>query len=142
MENVTDRLSNPFGMTYPCERSVPGYGDANAHFHVVGDHPERRRDARQRGGREEDGEGDGGETRRRAAVARRLELELPDGPQPDCPSDRRYQKSDPCRPGLSFCYRFRSAVGSLLIDELCLDTRGACRTYEPVGRWSGCVTVP
>ncbi|WP_424018620.1 uracil-DNA glycosylase family protein [Halorientalis pallida] len=39
MENVTDRLSNPFGMTYPCERPVPGYGDANAHFHVVGDHP-------------------------------------------------------------------------------------------------------
>jgi uracil-DNA glycosylase len=39
VENVTDRLSNPFGMTYRCERSVPGYGDANAHFHVVGDHP-------------------------------------------------------------------------------------------------------
>ncbi|SEN79932.1 Uracil-DNA glycosylase [Halorientalis persicus] len=39
MENVTDRLSNPFGMTYPCERPVPGFGDANAHFHVVGDHP-------------------------------------------------------------------------------------------------------
>ncbi|RXK51207.1 uracil-DNA glycosylase family protein [Halorientalis pallida] len=39
MENVTDRPSNPFGMTYPCERPVPGYGDANAHFHVIGDHP-------------------------------------------------------------------------------------------------------
>jgi uracil-DNA glycosylase family 4 len=26
-------------MEPPCERSVPGYGDANAHFHVVGDHP-------------------------------------------------------------------------------------------------------
>ncbi|WP_336003022.1 uracil-DNA glycosylase family protein [Halorientalis halophila] len=39
MENVTDRPSNPFGMTYPCERVVPGYGDANAHFHVLGDHP-------------------------------------------------------------------------------------------------------
>ena len=26
-------------MTPPCERFVPGYGDANAHFHVVGDHP-------------------------------------------------------------------------------------------------------
>jgi len=39
VENVTDRQSNPFGMTPPCERFVPGYGDANAHFHVVGDHP-------------------------------------------------------------------------------------------------------
>ena len=26
-------------MTPPCERFVPGYGDANADFHVVGDHP-------------------------------------------------------------------------------------------------------
>ena len=39
MENVTDRLSNPFGLDPPCERVVHGYGDANAHFHVVGDHP-------------------------------------------------------------------------------------------------------
>ena len=39
MENVTDRISNPFGMTPPCDRFVPGYGDANADFHVVGDHP-------------------------------------------------------------------------------------------------------
>jgi len=39
VDNVTDRQSNPFGMSYPCERPVPGYGDANAHFHVVGDHP-------------------------------------------------------------------------------------------------------
>jgi uracil-DNA glycosylase len=39
VENVTDRQSNPFGMSPPCERFVPGYGDANAHFHVVGDHP-------------------------------------------------------------------------------------------------------
>jgi uracil-DNA glycosylase len=28
-------------MTPPCDRFVPGYGDANAHFHVVGDHPKR-----------------------------------------------------------------------------------------------------
>jgi uracil-DNA glycosylase len=41
VENVTDRRSNPFGMTPPCDRFVPGYGDANAHFHVVGDHPTR-----------------------------------------------------------------------------------------------------
>lgn len=39
MENVTDRISNPFGMSPPCEQFVPGYGDANAAFHVVGDHP-------------------------------------------------------------------------------------------------------
>ncbi|MFB6123841.1 MAG: uracil-DNA glycosylase family protein [Haloferacaceae archaeon] len=39
MENVTDRISNPFDMRPPCERYVPGYGDANADFHVVGDHP-------------------------------------------------------------------------------------------------------
>lgn len=39
MRNVTDRTSNPFGMRPSCERFVPGYGDANAHFHVVGDHP-------------------------------------------------------------------------------------------------------
>jgi uracil-DNA glycosylase family 4 len=39
VRNVTDRVSNPFGMDPPCERFVPGYGDANAHFHVVGDHP-------------------------------------------------------------------------------------------------------
>lgn len=39
MENVTDRTSNPFGMQPSCERFVPGYGDANADFHVIGDHP-------------------------------------------------------------------------------------------------------
>jgi uracil-DNA glycosylase len=39
VENVTDRIRNPFGMDPPCERFVSGYGDVNAHFHVVGDHP-------------------------------------------------------------------------------------------------------
>ncbi len=39
MQNVTDRTSNPFGMQPPCDSFVPGYGDANADFHVVGDHP-------------------------------------------------------------------------------------------------------
>ncbi|SMP03517.1 uracil-DNA glycosylase family protein [Halobellus salinus] len=39
MENVTDRISNPFGMCAPCKRFVAGYGDANAAFHVIGDHP-------------------------------------------------------------------------------------------------------
>jgi len=39
VRNVTDRISNPFDMRPPCERFVPGYGDANAHFHVIGDHP-------------------------------------------------------------------------------------------------------
>lgn len=39
VENITDRTSNPFGMSPPCDRFVPGYGDANADFHVIGDHP-------------------------------------------------------------------------------------------------------
>jgi uracil-DNA glycosylase family 4 len=39
VQNVTDRTSNPFGMRPPCEQAVPGYGDANADFHAVGDHP-------------------------------------------------------------------------------------------------------
>ncbi len=39
MRNVTDRIRNPFGLSPPCEQFVPGYGDANADFHVVGDHP-------------------------------------------------------------------------------------------------------
>lgn len=39
MENVTDRTSNPFGMRPDVEAYVPGYGDANADFHVIGDHP-------------------------------------------------------------------------------------------------------
>ena len=46
MENVTDRVSNPFDMRPPCphdcpggHRAVFGYGDANADFHVIGDHP-------------------------------------------------------------------------------------------------------
>ncbi|WP_284014237.1 uracil-DNA glycosylase family protein [Halobaculum litoreum] len=39
MKNVTDRVSNPFGMEPDCDRFVPGYGDANADFHVIGDHP-------------------------------------------------------------------------------------------------------
>ncbi|GAB3684938.1 uracil-DNA glycosylase family protein [Salinarchaeum chitinilyticum] len=46
MQNVTDRTSNPFGMSPPCEQqcspgveAVYGYGDANADIHVVGDHP-------------------------------------------------------------------------------------------------------
>lgn len=47
VENVTDAVSNPFGMRPPCphtcngsdRRAVFGYGDANADFHVVGNHP-------------------------------------------------------------------------------------------------------
>ncbi|WP_435358188.1 uracil-DNA glycosylase family protein [Haloarchaeobius sp. DFWS5] len=46
MENVTDRVSNPFDLRPPAQytvsdggpASVPGYGDANADFHVIGDH--------------------------------------------------------------------------------------------------------
>lgn len=47
MENVTDRTSNPFGMNVPnrgydlngTRDTVYGYGDANADFHLIGDHP-------------------------------------------------------------------------------------------------------
>jgi uracil-DNA glycosylase family 4 len=39
VQNVTDRTSNPFDMRPPCDAFVAGYGDANADFHVVGDHP-------------------------------------------------------------------------------------------------------
>jgi uracil-DNA glycosylase family 4 len=60
VQNVTDRTSNPFGMRPPCTHecggdgrpdgtggrgeesgvsAVFGYGDANADFHLVGDHP-------------------------------------------------------------------------------------------------------
>jgi len=39
VQNVTGRQSNPFGLDPGCEPFVPGYGDANAHFHVIGDHP-------------------------------------------------------------------------------------------------------
>lgn len=41
MENVTDRVRNPFDMHPPCGRFVPGYGDANADVHAIGDHPGR-----------------------------------------------------------------------------------------------------
>jgi Uracil-DNA glycosylase len=36
---VTDRVSNPFGFQPDCARFVPGYGDVNAAFHVIGHHP-------------------------------------------------------------------------------------------------------
>lgn len=39
MRNVTDRTSNPFDMDPPCGEYVAGYGDANADFHIIGDHP-------------------------------------------------------------------------------------------------------
>ncbi|MCU4924633.1 uracil-DNA glycosylase [Halobacteria archaeon AArc-dxtr1] len=46
MKNVTERTSNPFGMRPPYERqgegarpAAFGYGDANADFHLIGDHP-------------------------------------------------------------------------------------------------------
>ncbi len=46
MRNVTDRTRNPFGLRPPFDRSEPKdqpavftYGDANADFHVIGDHP-------------------------------------------------------------------------------------------------------
>jgi uracil-DNA glycosylase family 4 len=39
VKNITATQHNPFGFQAPCEPFVPGYGDANADFHVVGDHP-------------------------------------------------------------------------------------------------------
>lgn len=48
MKNVTSERSNPFGMRPPCSQqcsagddrtAVFGYGDANADFHIIGDHP-------------------------------------------------------------------------------------------------------
>jgi uracil-DNA glycosylase family 4 len=39
VKNITATQHNPFGFQPPCEPFVPGYGDANADFHVVGDHP-------------------------------------------------------------------------------------------------------
>ena len=39
MEYLTDTRSNPFGFKAPCDRFVPGYGDVNADFHVIGDNP-------------------------------------------------------------------------------------------------------
>lgn len=39
MDFVAADRRNPFGISPPCERYVPGYGDSTADFHVVGDHP-------------------------------------------------------------------------------------------------------
>lgn len=39
MRYVADSRRNPFGQEPPCDRYVPGYGDPNADFHVIGDHP-------------------------------------------------------------------------------------------------------
>jgi len=39
VEFVSETARNPFGVRPPCERFVPGYGDASADFHVIGDHP-------------------------------------------------------------------------------------------------------
>lgn len=39
VKHLSNRTRNPFGLSPPCERFVPGYGDPNADFHVIGDHP-------------------------------------------------------------------------------------------------------
>lgn len=39
MEYIADTDRNPFGLSPPCNRFVPGYGDVSADFHIVGDHP-------------------------------------------------------------------------------------------------------
>ena len=39
MKNVSRRVRDPFDLDPPCDSFVPGYGDPNADFHVIGDHP-------------------------------------------------------------------------------------------------------
>lgn len=39
MEYIAEGPRNPFGLDPPCEPFVAGYGDVNAHFHVIGDNP-------------------------------------------------------------------------------------------------------
>jgi uracil-DNA glycosylase family 4 len=39
VKNIAASQHNPFGFDLPCDSFVPGYGDANADFHVIGDHP-------------------------------------------------------------------------------------------------------
>lgn len=41
VDNVSRRTRNPFELDPPCDPFVPGYGDTNADFHVIGDHPGR-----------------------------------------------------------------------------------------------------
>jgi len=36
---VADSVQNPFGLDLPCRSGVPGFGNPNAHFHIIGDHP-------------------------------------------------------------------------------------------------------
>jgi len=40
VENVTDRISNPFGMRPPSRPAVHGYGDPNGDFQFIGESPE------------------------------------------------------------------------------------------------------
>jgi uracil-DNA glycosylase len=39
VEYVSEATQNPFGFSPPCDRAVCGYGDVDADFHVIGDHP-------------------------------------------------------------------------------------------------------
>ena len=39
MEYVARTDSNPFGLSPPCDRFVPGFGDVNGDFQFIGDHP-------------------------------------------------------------------------------------------------------
>jgi uracil-DNA glycosylase len=39
VEFVTHRVRNPFDQSPPCEEFVAGFGNTDAHFHVIGDHP-------------------------------------------------------------------------------------------------------
>lgn len=39
MDFIASTERNPFGLSPPCDQYVPGYGDTQADFHVVGDSP-------------------------------------------------------------------------------------------------------
>jgi uracil-DNA glycosylase len=39
VDYIAHTARNPFGLSPPCDQYVPGYGDTQADFHVVGDHP-------------------------------------------------------------------------------------------------------
>jgi len=36
---VADSVQNPFGLDLPCREGVPGFGNPNADFHLIGNHP-------------------------------------------------------------------------------------------------------
>ncbi len=39
MKYVANSVKNPFGLELPCQNGVLGFGNPNAHFHLIGNHP-------------------------------------------------------------------------------------------------------